>query len=42
MNLLVAKDSASCSWPGLATLGAWAEHQATVKALEAVDVVILQ
>ena len=40
MNLLVAKDSASCSWPGLSPLGARAEHQATVKTLEAVDVVI--
>jgi len=37
----VAEDSVSCSWPGLSPLGARAEDEATVKALEAVDVVIL-
>ena len=41
-NLLVAEDSVSCSWPGLSPLSAGAEDEATVKALEAVDVVILQ
>ena len=42
MNLLVAEDSVSCSWPGLSPLGAGTENNAAVKTLEAVDVVILQ
>ena len=42
MNLLVAEDSVSCSWPGFSPLSAGAEHHAAVKALEAVDVVILE
>ena len=42
MNLLVAEDSVSCSRPGFSPLNAGAEHHAAVKALEAVDVVILE
>lgn len=42
MNLLVAEDSVSCSRPGFPPLGAGTEHHAAVKALEAVDVVILE